>query len=380
MAIKSYIGDPRNNNEAHVYEATNLGFTNHRGLVVYTEPLKDFDVVSRFAFNPINGINMNIDGSTGGTIENIHDGEDNSYWTGSNLAGSNFIFDSAVQPSGGAQSVDGTTTVNNDVALFANSSTIGMNDFSALGGAVYITDWSIQGSAKEVEFQARNGATNVGGPVNLSDYVDEQTFNTWQTFSIPKVDMGLTTQTIDELIVTTVDIGGGQPPSYYLDDLHWQGTDGNGPQTFTIEAAPGENCFITNLSTFFVDNVTIGNVTAYDKVLGMSALTNGINIRRIQDDKTIFSVPARQFSDFINTPGATYESGGDATNSWVQINTSFGDHPLQLRGTDKIEYTVQDNLSPLLLFRSSARIIRQKYPSGPGGLSSTTIEATRVDL
>ncbi len=380
MAIKSYIADSRNNNEAHLYEATNLGFSNHRGLVVYTEPLKDFDTIARFAFNPTNGINMNVDGSTSGTIENIHDGEDNSYWTGSNLAGSNFIFNSAVQPSGGAQSIDATVTINNDVALLANSSTINMNDFSALAGVVYVIDWSILGTAKEVEIQARNSASNVGNSVNLSNYINEQSFNVWQAFTIPKADMGLSSQEIDEITVTTIDIGGGQPPSYYLDDLRWEGTDGNGPQSFCIQAAPGENCFITSISTFFVDDVTIGNATAYDKILGISSLTNGINIRRIEDDKTIFNISSRQFSDFINVPGATYESGGDATNSWVQTSTSFAEHPLQLRGNDRIEYTVQDDLTSLLMFRASARIIRQKYPTGPGGLQSTTISAGRVDL
>ena len=54
-------------------------------LVVATRPLKTFENAIRFFTSDNEGIDMNVDASSGGTPELIHDGIDNVYWTGTTI-------------------------------------------------------------------------------------------------------------------------------------------------------------------------------------------------------------------------------------------------------------------------------------------------------
>jgi len=325
MPINSNITDPCDNSEARLHKPLNLDFENPSGLVVYSEPRKVFEPQLRFLSADDGSIALNVDVSGAGTPENIHNGGDNSYWTASNLVGSNFDFASTTVANSGSQSIDGTATVNNDAALFSDGTSIDMSDYEALQGAAYITGWFDLFGAKEVEIQARNNGTNVGNSVNLSDYIATGTTGVWQGFLIPKADMGLGGQTVDELTITTIDIGFGAPPDYYLDDLLWVGTSGT-PTTkrFSVEGNSDENSYLTGFSFFIADNVTEANALGYDKILGLSALTNGLLFQRQSGQRILFSAPLRQLSDLIQGYGnTTIQTGSDGTNTWLKIESDF---------------------------------------------------------
>jgi hypothetical protein len=356
MAIHNYISDPATGNEVRVHTPENLGFPNPSGLVVYSEPRKIFYPETRFFEDENGAIDMNIDPTGSGTDENIHDGEDTTLWTASNLVGSNFIFNSSAQANGGTQSVDATATVNNDAALFEDGTTTDMSNFTGLQGAIYVTSWPGSGT-KEITVEARLATVTAGNSVNLSNYINTAAQNTWQTFIIPKADMGLGTDTVDELVITTIDIGGGQPPNYYLDDMLWVGTGGLEPVAYKIEPVDGENSFISKLSVIMADVVTETAATAYDKILGLNSLSIGITFTRQADGETIFADPLKQLSDFFQSPAdIIFLTGGDSSHRWIKIESSF-DPPIELKRDDFLSMTVNDNLSGLLLLRASCRVL-----------------------
>lgn len=359
MALRTHITDPGSGQEARVHKPVNLGFENPAGAVVYTERRKTFEPLVQFFAADSGAIDMAIDGSTGGTPENIHDGEDTSYWTASALSGT-WDFSSATQANDGTQSIDATGTVNNDEALFEDGTSISMSTYTSLGGAVYITSWPGTGT-KEVEIEARLNGVVVGNSVNLSSYVTTGTQNVWQTFTIPKADMGLTSDTVDELVIRTIDIGGGEPPNYFLDSLLWNEAAGGTATEYAVRAQQGTNRFATGFSIFMADTVTEAAATAYDTILGVPALSNGILFTRQSGQRILFSSPLRQLSDFIQSyGGGTFTTGGDGTNRWIKIESAF-DPPIRLREDDYMSMVVRDDLSGLLVLRASLRVIDEVF-------------------
>jgi len=358
MPVHNHITDPATGQEAGVHKPVNLGFPNPAGIVAYTEPRKQWNPVLRYFQAESGAVDMNVDASGTGTDENVHDGGDTVYWTATALSGT-WDFASTTQANGGTQSVDATATTNNDEAQFEDGTTTDMSSFDSLSGFIYITSWPGSGT-KEVRLRARLAGVDVGSEVDLSNYMSTGTQNTWQSFTVPKADMGLGAQTIDQLIVKTVDIGGGQPPNYYLDDLKWDGTPGSAmPVTYKIEALPGVNTFAVGFGFFFVDAVAEADALAYDSILGVPALTDGILFTRQSQGEIEFAAPFRQFSDFIETFGQiTVQTGGDATNRWVKIESIFNPQ-IRLFDDDFFSMVVQDDLSGLLRMRASMRLIEE---------------------
>ena len=80
-----------------------------------------------YALNSEYGFAMNQDASLGDPT-GIHDGTDSSYWTGSAINGT-WDFSSTDQAYEGTKSVDGTNTVDGDIAQFAN----GVSDNNTAG-------------------------------------------------------------------------------------------------------------------------------------------------------------------------------------------------------------------------------------------------------
>jgi hypothetical protein len=217
------------------------------------------------------------------------------------------------------------------------------------------TSWPGSGT-KEVTFQIRSSGTNSGNSINISAYVNTSTLDSWQTFVIPKSDFSLVSETIDELVVTTIDIGGGQPPNYYLDDLLWIGTGGLEPVEYSVTAENGENAFISRFDLFMADAVTEAAATAYDKIMGVNALTIGVTFTRQSGGEILFSAQLKQLSDFIQSGPAILQTGGDGTNRWIKIGSTF-DPPIQLRRDDYLSMTINDDLTGLLRLRASCRVL-----------------------
>ena len=86
---------------------------------------------------------------------------------------------------------------------------------------------------------------------------------------------------------------GGQAPTYYIDNLQVEETSGS--ETYTIRPTQGTKGFFTELTFTIIDaldtalvNASMPNL-AYDQLLGVAKLTNGIVIRAINNSPTSVS-------------------------------------------------------------------------------------------
>lgn len=337
------------------------------GQVVYTEPYRVGDVELKFMTNETYGIDINQDGTSSGTPEKIHNGTDSVEWTASALSGV-WDFASTTYAKTGTKSVDAIATTSNNEAQFETGTPVDMSGYVALSGWIYVTGWSI-GGTKEVELRARLAGVDVGNLIPLSMYINELDLGRWMKFTIPKADFGLAAQSIDQLVVKTIDVGNGAAPDYYLDDIQWE--EAGGPIIFTLEPDAGTKFYIEKAVDFGVSNVSsiladasMQNVS-YDKFCGATALTTGIVSTVTLDGVTSFAGVFSQNSDILQIPGIDLKSGGDGTNTWYQFTTTYSP-PLILDGTrgDKLQYIISDDLSVLTQYRFVATGRTEKLIQG----------------
>ena len=198
--------------------------TDDHALKVATTEYTDLDTEISVFLNPTYGANMAINASpTGPVPEDIHDGEENAYWTASAIAGI-WDFSSTVQAHDSTSSINGTLTIHQDVAQFARGSNLTLTPYSQLTGWIYVTAWSDQGG-KELNFNGWSTSTlsMVGVQANIGNYINVNLLNVWQKFIIPLSDMGLFQDVIDAFQLHTIDDGAGDPIDFYLDDLVLEG-------------------------------------------------------------------------------------------------------------------------------------------------------------
>lgn len=368
MAIKAnIIGGASGLVEADVVDGREFeGHFKPKGLVTYNIPF--FEEVNRqvYATNDTFGNKMAVDGSISGATDIVHNGTDTVVWTGSNISGTNFDFASTTVANGGTKSISAVDTVNNDTALFQRSAAISASTYVSLTGAIYISSWSTSGT-KDVTIRIRLAGVDVSTPINLSDYINTESTDTWLNFIIPLNAFTVSSPTLDEITVTTVDLGAGPPPNYYLDDLTL--TAGSGivytirPTTEDVLRVYGISWTIIDAGTLALSNGTVRGLS-YNKFGVASALSNGVLTRRVQFGITQFSNSTTQNSDIITGSDARLlESWDDGTNTYLKFYTKFAS-PVDLipDGDDKYEFVVQDNLSGLisLTIRADAALLKRQ--------------------
>ena len=351
MALKIEVTDGNGGNRAEVVKDSDLVHPHPPGLMVYTHPYESQSNQVLIARNPDVGVEMNVDGSTGGTPDGVHNGTDSVYWTASNLSGNSFVFDSTAQANDGTKSIDATGTANNDEALFSRASALTFSGYSAFSGAIYIVSWP-QNGTKEVRLRFRLAGTDLGGSVDLSDYIDINNTGAWQSFSIPLSAFALTGATLDQLVVTTVDIGAGAAPNYYLYTLQMEQAAGGGPVAFTLAPPLGEHVLVTGITIVLVDNFTVTSNydLSYNKFGGITGLTNGILVQRIQEEEVKFTGVFQDNLDLMQRSNAQIQALlSDGTNTLVRFHSEFP-APVELRSDtrDRYVFTVRDDLSGLI--------------------------------
>lgn len=327
------------------------------GLLVYTEDYRDILGQTKVMVNDTYGASFAVDASFGGTPDGIHDGTDSVLYTGSALAGT-WDFASTTVAQAGTKSVDAIATVNNDEAQFERSSAISNAAYTAVTGYIYLTSWATSGT-KDIRVRNRLAGVDVGSELDLSAYIDTTSFNVWQKFTIPAADFAMPSGNIDQFIVKTIDIGGGAPPNYYLDELQWEETGG---ATWMVEADSQSILRINDLNITiadaYVSTLADGTVPKipHNTLLGVSALTTGINFKLTTDGVVRFNGAFRQHLDFMSFPGVTFQSGSDATQTWttytIKLNPGF---VLDARTNDMFEMTISEDLSGLLYGRVTVR-------------------------
>lgn len=331
--------------EGRVARASVVKKNGNHGIVAYTAPLHPLQSATFALSNSTYGRSMNQSVPFSGTPVNIHDGTDNAYWTATALSGT-WTFDSTAQnhTPAGTMSIDATSTNNNREAQIEAPSPVDVNAYDSLVGWIYITGWSTAGSAKNVELRLRLAGADVGVSVDISRYVDVGLFGEWQQFIIPITDFA--SGTIDQLVIKTVDIGGGPPPDYYLDDITLQ--ESGGFLDFSYAPPPDKRFTVTSISTVIVDNVTELVARNPLALLGAGKLTNGILLRFDVADQVVQSLPVRCVEDLAKFANVNpVDTFSDNVNTMLK---AVGNTEIKLdgRNRDSMTYRVQDDLSGLV--------------------------------
>ena len=362
MGIKAYLTDPQNNQNAHI----DINPDEQQALIVATRPLKTFDNQIKFFTNTTHGVDMNLGVLVGGNPEVVY--KENTEWTTSAISGTWNFASNTVAPYAGVRCIEAINTVDTDTAQFAKGSSYNLTHSISITGYVYLTTWSTSGT-KGVKLYGWNTTTGVmvGNEVDLGNYITTTTLDSWQKFTIPISAMGLTGNTISAIRVRTIDIGAGNPPDYYLDDIQIEEspyTTATETSDFIIEPDLGTWLYVQNFHIFMADDSydsTLANNSmpkiSYKTLLGVSALASGIVYRRVQDGNVQFSYIIRQLSDFLSLPGSEISASGSdgSTNSWMIVEIEFV-APLLLKAenNDQLVITINDDLSGLNKFRISA--------------------------
>lgn len=356
MGIKTYITDLLGQ-QAAIMRGKVKG--DQLGLVVYSSPQNHWATTSVPFLSSVGSPLLNVDGSASGATEGIHNGTDTVLWTATALSGT-WDFASTAQFNAGAMSVDATATVDGDQAQFESASPIDSANFAILTGFIYLTKYNATRNTIPINFLLA-GVPN-GLTINLGDFIDTSTINSWQSFIVPLCDF-MVTGDIDQMMVETATTS-GSTPEYYLDDLDLRA---GGGEVFTAQVPKDRTFRLTKIEITFRDDInlfaTVGggeNATAWsinpDGIMGLPALTNGLAVRSVVDGVTGQSAVLRNMADMLYTVFSISDVFSQGTDAIVKLESSvtttiFFDGAFG----DRVELVVSDDLSPLTDFRAILR-------------------------
>lgn len=326
----------------------------HKGIVAATIPGINYTPLG-VSFRDENGsINLNVDASSSGTPDGIHNGTDSVLWTAAAASGV-WDFASTAQAQQGTKSIDATATVDGDQALITRSSPIDADSYNSLSGYVYLTAYNETRNEILLSFQLA-GAVN-GVQVNIADFADPSTLNAWQKFTIPLSSFGVVGN-IDEMAIQTVRTA-GQPPDYYLDTLQLEEA---GSIIYTAEPENGKRYEFQEIDLFLEDalDTTLLNNSmpnwSSDQLLGLSSLSNGITLRFTQTNKVRFSGTFRNLGDVLFAAFSVVDQGCDGTTAYMKLTAKLADFArMEPSDKDKMEILISDDLSGLTRFRANLR-------------------------
>ena len=331
------------------------------GVMAYTHPIDHYSYSIVPLTNPDSGTDMAVDPTSATTAETlIHNGEDTAAWTAADVTGGGYTFNSTAQALDGTQSVDATGSSNNDAVGFTAPSALNPSLYTSFSTGIYITAFDTRGT-KDVTFQFYNGGAAVGTAVSIKPYVNTGSFNNWQIANIPFGDFNLSgVALIDELRVTTIDTGPGNPPDFYLDSLKLiQSVTGSGVAEFRFEPDFEENYALLRLRIFaYNTGKTAANPTEF---FGLTALTNGFELVLRNKKRVLLSLVARDVWDFIRAPNSNVQTNADGSTGATFV-VDF-DIPLEhmlvegAKGTF-LEVRIRDDLTGLSRLETSLHLAK----------------------
>lgn len=343
---------------AEVYNPSIEAREGSAGLLVYTDSAVEYDILFQPAFNPDLGVEMAIDASFGGVPIGVYNGGDTSYWTASAITGSKFNFTDTTQPRTGSADVQSNKAAANDVMQFDKGSSQDLSAHVALTIWIYIQSGYTAGNSLSVYGYDTGSAAQVGNRVLLEDYFNELEFGEYQNISIPFSDMGLEVSTIDSFRIE-VESKAGAGVVFYLDDIQIE--ESGGSKEFTVSAPAGKIFYVSSFRFSYVDALaaTLADNSAlavsYDKILGLSALTNGITFRRRRLNTVTFSASVRTIGDSLKGGADLINPISDGVNTCITIETVFQEPVLiDPRKKDSISVVINDDLSGLISFTAIA--------------------------
>ena len=205
----------------------------------------------------------------------------------------------------------------------------------------------------------------VGNSINLDDFIDTGDF-TEQGFVIPIDSFGLSAQNFNSMR-TVISRSGGVKPTIKFDDLQWENT--GTPFSYSPDVNRGDRFHVEELVFTYKDDIdslitilTTEQATAKlldpDKILGLSALTNGFTITRSKQGKTLFSATIKDLGSHIAAGAEITElvTAPDGSSTMVVLRARFK-RDLVLTGdpNDTITIQINDDMSALERFTVAAR-------------------------
>jgi hypothetical protein len=326
-----------------------------RGLVTFTESLRNLNAGTSLILNSEVGADMNINGSVSGTPKGIHDGGDTTYWTPT-ANGGTWDFADTTNPSSGTQCVSLTNGQDGNQASFDDSGTTDMSNYVSLTGVIRLERYNATQSSILLQFNL--AGLVIGTSINLDNYLDIGLINAYQSFQIPKTDFEIGNQIVDNFTIT-IQRNGGSRPIFRFDLLQLEQTGGSTifsavPNTEKIFRAQELTITMSDNITGIVTNGTMPGLT-YNQILGVPLLSNGITIRWSRKGTILFTKNIKSLFDFFNEGFLLKNSVSDGTNTLLTLSYNFGDCEFLMdpRESDALYITINDNLSGLLAMRTT---------------------------
>lgn len=259
-----------------------------------------------------------------------------------------------------AQSVDGSSAVDGDEALFTAPAPIDFDNFSTLTLNAFVVDWSTEGGAKEFELRFRNSGVDVGNSVNLSEFINIGSFSFWQPALMSKSEFGILGETVNEYVIKNVDSGAGNPPSVFFDIMQIE--ESGSPITFTLDAPPlNSGLQIRVVKLGYIAEGPANSITSIDnlppeKFLSENPLANGIVSSATLNNTLFEGIVLRNNFDFISQGSFlfTHVSTNIAQSTvMVRLEVTLVDGLILKSSTgDKVEQVVNDDLTAFTKFRA----------------------------
>lgn len=363
MSINSYI---IGKSGQHVDTVESDGY---RGLCVISNDLKKFKNRSVFFTNPTYGSNMNNDFSAVVSSENLHNGNDNTYWTATSIKGK-FNFSSTDRSHNGTQSIDCTEAKLGDSFQLEDEAELhSSGDYDRFIGWIYVeSGWVNRDTAVYVTLYNTNLGVQVSeNEVNLDNYVNGSNTGTWQRFNIPHNEFGTLSDNYNAMRIAFST--SGSEPDFYLDDLVMEDLGGT-INRFKIQPPNGTwwhvNGFglviVSNYSSTLADS-SMPNIP-YNGLLGVPIL-NGIQYQRQEDGESEFAFTMNHLVEILNQYDAYISSSGsDGSYTWIKIDMNFKE-PFVLKSEleDFISFDFSDDLTDFQYFKAVASISEEKRES-----------------
>jgi len=261
-----------------------------------------------------------------------------------------------------AQCIDATPSTNNQTLQFDRGGDLDLTTYVAITGYIYITSWATKKRVNLYGWDVGAG-TQLGVTVNIGDYVNVSALNVWQKFTIPLSDMGINglSSTFDGLRMTTISVGAGVSPDYYIDYIQVEKAGAVDPTTYTIKPAKGQWLYVHSFMWSMADalDTTLANNSmpnlSYNRLLGVTELAAGIDYQRIQSGEIVFSSNIKNIANILQWAGSEIKTIiQDNTNAFLTIETKFIE-PIILKSEDldELRLTINDDLSGLLWLRAT---------------------------
>jgi hypothetical protein len=353
MSLKVEITGAMSGNgtgSVEIYNPTIDGRDGKPGLLVYNEERLQWKQRTILFLGEDGSRNMNVDGTTSGTPENIHNGIDNVYWTAVATIGT-WTFNSLEQGNP-TRSIKAVGMSDGDVATISKGSDLDFSGFEAVSGQIYITKVNVANNELNLAFF--DDGLPIGNAIDMLDYVDSGTLDAWHQFIVPKADFGILSQDVDACTISIVRTVGAAP-GFYIDNLKIEESAG---VAFTARPASNKTFEYSRIELYFEDALasTLADGTMpFININGILGITPavGFSLQRFENREAQISLSFNNVSDMMSATFYRFDSGSDGTNTYLKLAADLSNNSkLVQKNDDRHVITINGDFTGLLNFRA----------------------------